>query len=353
MERNEILAPNLKIARVRNPGELFLRLHAPEHLPQERLDARPEARLRALVIACHVEDADAVGLKPRRHLAGQRLVRLKANDQIRLAKGPASRERANATRAFRAAEPERCVGCSHVGQRARWVLWRLELMSAVLRGESRPWPGFGQEPFGHCPTCGNARCTGSAPAGLVAPRLATGDDAIEHGGNSDPLDVGRWWRASGLQHVRPGSTPVHVVTGMDEALPLLKAERDENTCRKSFVPEEAAHLAEGLEKLLKPLAKERQVEAGRTHGRGMDPIACVNFTQAIGEKTRDKIGEAVGMSWLQLEKAREVVKAAEAEPEKFAPLVEEMNRTGRVNGAHRKLRSLFKAFRAATAAIKR
>ena len=43
------------------------------------------------------------------------------------------------------------------------------------------------------------------------------------------------------------------------------------------------------------------------------------------------------MSGKTFEQAREVVRAAD-EREKFKPLLEEMNRTGRVNGVYRKLK---------------
>ena len=38
-----------------------------------------------------------------------------------------------------------------------------------------------------------------------------------------------------------------------------------------------------------------------------------------------------------MKKIREVCEAAEAEPEKYQPLVAEMDRTGRVNGVYKKL----------------
>ena len=46
-------------------------------------------------------------------------------------------------------------------------------------------------------------------------------------------------------------------------------------------------------------------------------------------RTRDKIGANAGMSGTIIERASQVVEAAEAEPKKYGPLVEEMDRTGR------------------------
>ena len=55
-------------------------------------------------------------------------------------------------------------------------------------------------------------------------------------------------------------------------------------------------------------------------------------------RATDKIGEFAGVSGRTVEKIRDVVDAAEADPEKFAHLVQEMDRTGKVGGAHRKLK---------------
>ena len=50
----------------------------------------------------------------------------------------------------------------------------------------------------------------------------------------------------------------HVVTNLDEALPFLRAERDENTCRKDFTPTEAVALGKTFEKHERVEAKRRQ-----------------------------------------------------------------------------------------------
>ena len=55
-------------------------------------------------------------------------------------------------------------------------------------------------------------------------------------------------------------------------------------------------------------------------------------------KTRDKIAAPLGVSGRTLEKAQIVVRAAEREPDRFGHLVAEMDRTGKVNAAHRALR---------------
>jgi N6-adenosine-specific RNA methylase IME4 len=55
---------------------------------------------------------------------------------------------------------------------------------------------------------------------------------------------------------------------------------------------------------------------------------------------RDKVAAIGGKSGYTLEKAEAVVDAAEAEPERFGKLKEQMDRTGRVDGAFKRLRNM-------------
>jgi hypothetical protein len=84
-------------------------------------------------------------------------------------------------------------------------------------------------------------------------------------------------------------------------------------------------------------AKHRQ-KAGRQAGGK----ASGKLPQASAGRTRDKVAEAVGMSGRTYEKARAVVEAAEADPA-AAPLVEEMDRTGKVNPAFQAARTFSRA----------
>lgn len=125
--------------------------------------------------------------------------------------------------------------------------------------------------------------------------------------------------------------PSTIVRTLTEALPLLIAERDENTERKALTGEEAVSLADAIEPKLEAEAKER-VKAGG----GSGPSGRKTFHTRDKGKARDKVAAAVGLSAPTLKKARELVRAAEEHPE-FRPLVDEMNRSGRVSGVHRKL----------------
>jgi hypothetical protein len=126
--------------------------------------------------------------------------------------------------------------------------------------------------------------------------------------------------------------PVRVVGGLDDALLALRAERDENVCRKDFTPSEAVAIGAALEGLERAEAKERQSAGGRAGGKGSGKLPEPSKGQ-----TRDKVAEAVGMSGRTYEKAKEVVQAAEADPE-LRPVVEEMDRTCKIEPALRQVR---------------
>ncbi len=118
--------------------------------------------------------------------------------------------------------------------------------------------------------------------------------------------------------------PAHIVSLRD----LVFGEYAENTFRKDFTPSEMAAIARALGIKEKQAARERRGRPGRPRG-GKLPA------QEKG-RVRDKIAEIVGTSGRTLEKATAVVEAAEKNPE-FQPLVEEMDETGNVDAAYKKL----------------
>jgi hypothetical protein len=73
------------------------------------------------------------------------------------------------------------------------------------------------------------------------------------------------------------------------------------------VPSEIHESARIIEEIEREAAKKRQAEAGKNFGRG---IAPVNFTEAMKEKepgyTRDKVGEAFGISGVTLQRIHKV-----------------------------------------------
>jgi ParB family chromosome partitioning protein len=145
--------------------------------------------------------------------------------------------------------------------------------------------------------------------------------------------VAGWRRLQALKKLGRTEVAVHVVAELDDALAALRAERDENTCRKDFTPTERVALGEELEKLERAEAKRRQREGGRSGGK-----AGGKLPQASAGKTRDKVAEALGTSGRSYEKTKVVIEAAKADPS-LTPVVEEMDRTGKVDAAYKKVKA--------------
>ena len=119
--------------------------------------------------------------------------------------------------------------------------------------------------------------------------------------------------------------PVNVVD-LDE---IVRGEFAENTCRKEFTLSEAVAIKRKLEPLERAAARER-MRAGKTPSE--------KFSEGTGNAL-DKIARVVGKHRTTLAKAEAIVAAAEAEPEKYGPLVAAMDKTGRVNGVYRRLQN--------------
>jgi site-specific DNA-methyltransferase (adenine-specific) len=134
--------------------------------------------------------------------------------------------------------------------------------------------------------------------------------------------------------------PAYVVRDLDDAAALLRAERDENVCRKEFAPSEAVSLGRALEALEREAARQRQEatrarkgeKVGAAQGGGKKPPPC-----AANGKVRELVAEALGMSGRTYAKARKVVEAAEADPGTFGDLPGLMDQTGRVHQAFQEM----------------
>lgn len=131
-------------------------------------------------------------------------------------------------------------------------------------------------------------------------------------------------------------------TDLGDAVALLRAERDENTCRKDFTPSEAVALGLRLEELERPKAEERKASTQAKPGEGK-----VGAGKLPGPETRvrDVVAPAVGMKPRSYEKARQVVKTANDPDETpevreaAAEAVAEMDATGKVDGPYRKVQA--------------
>jgi ParB/RepB/Spo0J family partition protein len=140
-------------------------------------------------------------------------------------------------------------------------------------------------------------------------------------------------RLEALKRLNCDEARVVVVDGLDDAIQALKAERDENTCRKDFTLEEARGLTQRLKALIGPQAQERRRETQGRPSKTGDKLSPVSKPA----KTRDQLGAAVGLSGATYERMERVFAAAEQNPEKFGSVAEEMNRTGKVTPAYEKV----------------
>jgi ParB family chromosome partitioning protein len=150
--------------------------------------------------------------------------------------------------------------------------------------------------------------------------------------NSDDVLVAGARRLDAVKKLGWDEVNVTFVSKLDDAILALKAERSENTCRKDFTRSESVALGNRLLELERPQADERRKSGLK---RGTKPRAGKLPAREKG-RVRDKVADAVGMSGKTYEKAKQVVELAEAEPELYEPIREEMDRTGKVDPAHKK-----------------
>lgn len=106
----------------------------------------------------------------------------------------------------------------------------------------------------------------------------------------------------------------------------LRVEEDENTIRKDFTPTEAVAIRNARLAREKERAKERQGARTDKHP--------ANFAEG---EARKLAASGTGYSHTTLDKVAAVEEAAAADPS-LAPVVEEMDRTGKVDPAYRKVR---------------
>ena len=126
--------------------------------------------------------------------------------------------------------------------------------------------------------------------------------------------------------------PVRVLPELDEL--LLDAELAENVVRKDMTLEEKMALGRALEPVIAARAQARQ-RAGVKQPSGQFPEGSRGRHDL--NATRDVVGRTLGMSGRTYARAKDVLKAAENQPETFKALADEMLETGKVHGAHNKL----------------
>jgi N6-adenosine-specific RNA methylase IME4 len=140
---------------------------------------------------------------------------------------------------------------------------------------------------------------------------------------SDNMLIAGERRLQACRHLGWTEVPVTMV----DIAEIVRGELAENAERKDFLPSEIEAIRRALEPAQRAAAKERQSRK----------------VSGTGDETRDRIGAFAGVSGRTVDKIRDVVAAAEAEPEKFGKLVEDMDRTGRVDGPFKRLKVMRQA----------
>jgi ParB-like chromosome segregation protein Spo0J len=134
-------------------------------------------------------------------------------------------------------------------------------------------------------------------------------------------------RLAAVQQLDWRHVPVRVVDIDSIAL----GEAAENLQRKDFTPSELVAIGAAVEERERELAKARQL-AGK-------PLPESFGKDRHDNETSSRVAAPLGISGRTYDKAKAIIQAA-SDNEEFAPLVEEMDRTGKVNGAFKKLRQL-------------
>lgn len=180
-----------------------------------------------------------------------------------------------------------------------------------------------------------------SPVGLINPITVTPDGRLVAGQRR--LEAARRLGWSKIQ--------ARMVDTLDGAVERLTAERDENTERKPMTPEELVALGKALEELERPRAAERRreaaVRAGKIRQGSSDP-ALRSRDHKAGDNglTRDKVGQAIGMSGGSYIRAKTIVEAAHditAPPEEqeiAKAALADMNATGNIHGNYDKVRNV-------------
>lgn len=119
--------------------------------------------------------------------------------------------------------------------------------------------------------------------------------------------------------------PCHLVD-IDQ---IVRGEYAENVERANFTPSEMVAIGQAIEELERNAAKLRMVAAHASSG---------NFPEQNKGQTRDKVAAYAGVSGKTYEKARAIVEAAKAEPDKYHKLISDMDRTDRVDGPFKRLK---------------
>lgn len=123
---------------------------------------------------------------------------------------------------------------------------------------------------------------------------------------------------------------------------LLQAEHDENVLREPFLPSEAVAIGMAIEEKIAARNAVKMREAGKEGGRGKKKNPGTNNTRVSQERdntqrTAFQAAKAAGMGGTTYTKAKAVVLAADAEPEKYGDLLTQMDASGSVDKSYQTL----------------
>ena len=134
--------------------------------------------------------------------------------------------------------------------------------------------------------------------------------------------------------------PVNIATKLSDLRQFLRAEADENTCRLPLNPVEAVAIGKAIEKAYRPKAeaakRSGRKQGGKKAGKGRpDRFGGTSPKPKRDESARTTAvaAKAVGLDRRTYEKAKQVVESDNAEA------IAMLASTGKVNGAHRRLKS--------------
>jgi ParB family chromosome partitioning protein len=147
--------------------------------------------------------------------------------------------------------------------------------------------------------------------------------------------------------------PVHVAEGLDDVAARARAEQDENRCQEELTPSEKQAMARKLAAALAPEAAQRKAATQfRPGGRRLvrrpsggasrvDKSPGRTVRPILAHRAKDDVAKVVGASPETLRKTKVVVEA-ESDPDPEVRQVatqarEEMDRTGNVDAAYRKV----------------
>ena len=136
--------------------------------------------------------------------------------------------------------------------------------------------------------------------------------------------------------------PAVTAASLSDLRQRVMAEKDENVCREPFRPSEMVALGKVIEEFQRPIAEAAMAEGVKEGGKnrhssgGSSPKAKQPRDES--KRTSSVAAAACGVDRRTYEKAKAVTQAAADAPKKFGHLVEQMDRSGKVNKAYSELR---------------